>query len=151
MNRKWLDSILITIGIFVIVGGLVGCYRYLSTAKTHGTVKAAINIKSGDKSCQQYAGPDYGHLVKYAFPDISKSAGQKIVWHGQIDGGPPNQKVVVEFPSDQSPFSSEKFHEGEDSGAVKGSAQEGDYSFSTVSVGGTVCSSFSDPGVHVTP
>jgi hypothetical protein len=154
MNRKWLDGTLMIIGIVVIVGGYLACNSPANNQAeqlTHGTVKAAINIKSSDKSCQQYAGPDYGHLVKNAFPDLSKSAGQQIVWHGQVDGGPPNQKVVVEFPAGQSPFSKDKFDEGQDSGAIKDSAAPGNYPFSTVTVGGTVCSSFSDPGVHVTP
>ena len=157
MNRKWSTAALLITG---IVGLGVG---YLLLARLNpvpvlrearGTVKAVINIKTADKSCQQYAGSDFGHVVKWAFPDVSKDNGQAIVWHGQIDGGPPNQKVHVEFPAGQSPFSKDKFDKDDDSGPVLPGAEYKDYPFSGVAnavmVGDLPCNSFTDPGVHVT-
>ena len=100
--------------------------------------EAVINLNSKDNSCQQYAGTDFGHVVKYAFPVLSKG-GDSIVWHAQVDGGSPNQKVHVSFPASHCPFKSDKcdLNENQDSGSVSDSAEMGDYPFSAVKVGGT--------------
>jgi hypothetical protein len=151
MNGKWSTTTLLITGIVgLVLGYLVMARLFPIPAPSHagGTVKAVINLKSADKSCQQYAGSDFGHVVKYAFPVLSRSAKQTIVWHGQVDGGPPNQKVEVEFPGGQSPFSKDKFDEDQDSGPPV-TDNYGDYPFSKVWVGGTECSSFSDPGTHI--
>ena len=154
MNRKhstanFIVFVLVTL---VVVGPLVAVLQLIAAPAPPGKspqhTKAVINLNSSDKSCQQYAGKDFGHVVKYAFPLLNKG-GDSIVWHGQIDGGGPNQKVEVKFPPGQSPFSNDTFGEDQDSGPVSSSAAAGDYPFATVSVGGTLCSKFTDPGVHV--
>jgi hypothetical protein len=154
MNRKWSTTALL---ITAIVGFAIGYFilqrRNLNQGllKSSGTVKAVINLDTThNNSCQQYAGQDFGHVFKDAFPRISQSGHQKIVWHGQINGGPPNAKVVVDFPAGQPPFiNGHTFHENEEAGPVSSSTEYKDYPFLTVSVGGTPCNSFSDPGVHV--
>lgn len=156
MKSKRSTISLLTTGIIGLAMGyfLISCLNP-SRSKTHGPVKAVVNLKTADNSCQQYAGSDFGHVYKWAFPDVSRSNGQTIVWHGQIDGGPPNQKVHVEFPVGQSPFSKYKFDKDDDSGPVLPSAEYKDYPFSSVAnavmVGDMPCNSFTDPGVHVTP
>jgi hypothetical protein len=156
MNRKWSTA---TLGVATVVALVLGFVipKILSPAparvpKAASQMKAVINRNSSDNSCQQYAGSDFGHVVKYAFPLLTKG-GDTIVWHGEVDGGSP-VKVHVEFPPGQSPFGNrEKFDEGRDSGPVSNLAAPKDYPFllSAVTVDGTPCSSFTDPGVHVDP
>ena len=152
MNRKWSTG---TMGLATVVALAVGFFvAKISTfadaapPTTARTMKAVINRKSKDNSCQQYAGSDFGHVVKYAFPLLNR--GDKIVWRGQVDGSGPNVGVEVDFDPALSPFgSSHSFKEDQPSPAVGNSVASGDYPFSAVKVDGTPCASFSDPGVHV--
>ena len=152
MNGKWSTGV---VGVTTIVAIVVGFFiaKVLTFVPpppkaTAQTTKAVINRSSSDNSCQQYAGPDFGHVVKYAYPLLNK--GDKIVWHGQVDGAGPNVKVEVDFDPAFSPFgSSHIFKEDQLSPAVGNLVASRDYPFSAVSVDGTPCASFSDPGVHV--
>ena len=151
MNGKWSTGI---VGLTTVVALVVGFFiAKILTAPAPPkvvahTTKAVINRSSRNNSCQQYAGPDFGHVVKYAYPLLNR--GDKIVWHGQVDGAGPNVKVEVDFALAFSPFgSSHTFKEDQTSPAVDNSVASQDYPFSAVSVDGTPCASFSDPGVHV--
>jgi len=155
MNRKWSTG---TMGVAIVVALVVGFFiaKTLTFAPAPApptkaaaqTMKAVINRSSTDNSCQQYAGSDFGHVIKYAFPLLNR--GDNIVWHGQVDGGGPNVKVEVDFDPAFSPFgSSNSFKEDQPSPAVGNLVAPRDYPFSAVFVDGTKCASFSDPGVHV--
>lgn len=152
MKRTWSTAALALVGIGAfIVGFIISTLLKTAQGPTQAMrrqIKAVINLDSHDNSCQQFAGSDFGHVVKYAFPVLTKG-GDSIVWHGQVDGGSPNQKVEVQFPPNYTPFASSTFSQDQDSGPVNASAAMGDYPFASASVGGTPCSSFKDPGVHV--
>lgn len=140
-----------SVGLVLVLGlSMFSCKRAVPPTVQGGQTKAAINLISSDKSCQQYAGPDFGHLTKQDFVPLSQKRKETIVWHGELDNGPPNQKVHVTFPSNDCPFSKCDFDEDQDSGPILDSAKIGKkYAYSAVTVGGTPCSSFSDPGVIV--
>lgn len=150
MNGKWSTGI---VGVAIVVALVLGFFiakilTFAPAPKAAQTTKAVINRSSSDNSCQQYAGSDFGHVVKYAFPLLNR--GDNIVWHGQVDGAGPNVKVEVDFDPALSPFgSSHSFKEDKPSPAIGNSVASRDYSFSAISVGGTPCAKFSDPGVHV--
>ena len=151
MNGKWPTSIVgVTTVVALVVGFFVAKILTFSPApsKAAQTTKAVINRRSSDNSCEQYAGSDFGHVVKYAYPLLNR--GDNIVWHGQVDGAGPNVKVKVDFEPAFSPFgSSHSFKEDQPSLAIGNLVASRDYPFSAVSVDGTPCASFSDPGVHV--
>lgn len=138
------------VGLVVVIElSMCNCKQGTSPTGKGGQTKAAMNLKSSDKSCQQYAGPDFGHLQKQDFAQLSKSRKHTIIWRGELDNGPPNQKVHITFPSNRCPFSKCDFDEDQDSGPILDSADIGNYPYSAVTVGGTGCASFSDPGVIV--
>jgi hypothetical protein len=153
MNRKWSTTILGgTALVALVLGFLIPKILNFSPApssRAASQMKAVINRNSSDNSCQQYAGPDFGHVVKYAFPLLH--VGDSVVWHGEVDGGPPNAKVEVQFSPALTPFAKNKFGEDDPSGPVGSLVAPRDYPFLTVSVNGTPCSSFTEPGVHVDP
>jgi hypothetical protein len=150
VNGKWSTSI---VGVTTVVALVVGFFiakilTFAPAPKAAQTTKAVINRSSTDNSCQQYAGSDFGHVVKYAYPLLNR--GDNIVWHGQVDDKGPNVTVKVDFEPAFSPFgSSHSFKEDQPSPAIGNLVASRDYPFSAVSVGGTPCASFSDPGVHV--
>jgi hypothetical protein len=152
MNGKWSTATLSVTTLVALVAGFfiakIMTAPSSTTRATAQTVKAIIKRNSSDNSCQQYAGSDFGHVVKYAYPLLNR--GDKIVWRGQVDGAVPKVKVEVHFNPASSPFgSSNTFNEDQPSPAVDNSVASGDYPFSAASVDGTPCASFSDPGVHV--
>ena len=153
MNRKWSTATLVATAVVALVLGFFmvkfSSFAPANHAKASSQTKAIINRNSVDNSCQQYAGSDFGHVVKYAFPLLHP--GDTIVWHGQVDGVGPTVKVEVQFSPALSPFSGNKFVQDQPAGPVGTLVAPRDYPFSTVLVDGTPCSSFSDPGVHVDP
>src|SRR5215469_3484397 len=108
MNGKWSTATLSVTTLVALVAGFFIAKTLTAppspTRATAETVKAIINRNSSDNSCQQYAGSDFGHVVKYAYPLLNR--GDKIVWHGHVDGAGPNVKVEVDFDPAFSPFGS---------------------------------------------
>jgi hypothetical protein len=88
-----------------------------------------------------------------AYPHLARPfggiGGNTIAWTGINLAGAATNNVDVVFPlRDGSPFSKADFHRGEDSGTIVAGARAKDYPFASVTVDGTPCSQYIDPGVH---
>jgi hypothetical protein len=152
-NQKVSIAVATTIGVGILGIGLLGGSVF-PTNGVFGDHKKAVITMDGERVCRQYVDASGGR-VKDAYPDIYRPSwwpitlGDSISWTGEKQGVKTNNVDVV-FPVDASPFKKPDFHHGEDSSTVVSGAAAGDFSFSSVTIDGTACSAFSDPGVHVT-
>lgn len=142
-----------TVGVGALVLGLLGG-TLVPTNGAFGEHEKAVIVMDGEKVCRQYVNTDAGR-VKDAFPRVYRPSfwpptlGDVIAWTGVKPDGTMTRNVDVVFPIDGSPFTKHDFHNGEESSKVVKGASAGDYSFSSVKIDGTPCSTFVDPGVHV--
>ena len=142
-----------TVGVGALILGLLGG-TLVPTNGAFGQHEKAVIVMDGQGVCRQYVNTDAGR-VKDAYPRVYRPSlfpptfGDVIAWTGVKPDGTMTRNVDVVFPPDATPFAKRDFHNGEETSKVVKGAPAGDFSFATVTIDGTQCSAFSDPGVHV--
>ena len=152
MNGKTTNFKIAAVGVATLVLGFLGGSVVVATSIFSSQKKGVITISKDAKNHEVYDCAQTVNGDKDAYPHLNRPfigiGGNTITWTGVNLNGAPTTNVDVVFPSGGTPFSQVDFHHGQDSGTIVNRAPAKDYPFATVTVDGTPCSQFVDPGVH---
>jgi len=148
MNNKWST---LTVGVVAVgalaVGLAVPKISPLVLGHKKAEIRATARMADGTYKCQQWSGGSWTSLNPYKFPPLDKgSFGDKIRWRGKDLSG---NRIDVTVQFSKSPFAKTQYGDDEETSTIDSGVAQGDYSFSAVTLGGTSCLQYEDPGVHV--